>query len=96
MMLYDIHMHLDSFNTKTNDGSKYTATIFNINTRKSIHIVRVYRAHSCSISTFLNKLQIIIQHSLEHYPIIIMEDFNVDILKDNNHEKKTRIIRFNG
>jgi hypothetical protein len=31
MMIYDIHMHLDPFNTITNDGSKYITTIFNIN-----------------------------------------------------------------
>ncbi len=30
MMLYDIHMHLDSFNIITNDSSKYIATTFNI------------------------------------------------------------------
>jgi hypothetical protein len=28
---------------------------------------------------------------LEHCPMIIMGDFNVDILKANNHEKKTTI-----
>jgi exonuclease III len=47
----------------------------------------VYKIHSCSIFTFLNNLQTIIQQSLEHYPIIIMGDFNVDILKDNNQTK---------
>ncbi len=31
MMLYDIHMHLNSFNIITNDSSKYIATTFNIN-----------------------------------------------------------------
>jgi hypothetical protein len=53
MMMYDIHMHLDSFNTIFNDGSKYITT-FNTNTQKVIHIVCVYRIHSCSISTFIN------------------------------------------
>jgi hypothetical protein len=52
MMMYDIHMHLDSLNTITSDGSKYITSTFNINTQKSIYIVCVYRAHSCSISTF--------------------------------------------
>ncbi len=47
----------------------------------------MYRAHSCSISTFLNNLQTIIQQSPEHCPIIIMGDFYVDILKDNNQAK---------
>jgi hypothetical protein len=32
MMMYDIHMHLDSFNTITNDGSKYIVATFNNNT----------------------------------------------------------------
>ncbi len=77
-------MHLDSFNTITSDGSKYIITTFIINTRKPIHIVCVYKAHSCSISTFLNSLQTIIQQYPKHCPIIIMGDFNVDILKDNN------------
>jgi hypothetical protein len=59
MMMYDIHMHLDSFNTITSDGLEYITT-FNINTRKVIYIVCVYKTHSCSISTFLNNLQTII------------------------------------
>ncbi len=40
------------------------------------------------IHTFLNNLQTIIQQSLEHCPIIIMGDSNVDILKDNNQQQK--------
>jgi hypothetical protein len=47
----------------------------------------VYKAHSCSISTFLNNLQIIIQQSPKHCLIIIMENFNVEILKNNNQPK---------
>jgi len=82
-MMYDIHMHLDFFNTIINDGLKYIVATFNINTWKSIHNVFMYRAHSCSIFTFLNNLQTIIQHSLKHCLIITMGDFDVDILKKN-------------
>ncbi len=76
-------MHLNSFNTITNDGSKFITT-FNINRRKKIYYIYicVYRVHSCSISTFMNNLEPIIQKSLEHCPIIIMGDFNIDILKN--------------
>jgi len=88
MMKYDIHMHQDSFNIITNDGSRYIATTFNTNTQKTIYIICLYKAHSCSKFTFLNNLQTIIQQFLKHYPIIIMGDFNVDILKDNNQPKK--------
>jgi len=52
-----------------------------------IYIVCVYKVHSCSIFTLLNNLQNIIQQPLEHCLIIIMGDFNVDILKDNNQPK---------
>jgi len=71
----------------TNDGSKYIAIILNINTHRRKHIVCVYKVHSCSIFTFLNNLQTIIQQSPKHCPIIIMGDFNVEILKDNNQAK---------
>jgi len=86
MMMYDIHMHLDSFNTITSDGLEYITT-FNIDTHKIIHIVCAYKIHSCSIFKFLINLQIIIQHSFEHCLIIIMGNFNVDILKNNNRIK---------
>jgi hypothetical protein len=87
MMMYDIHMHLNSFNTITNDGLEYIVTTFNINTQKKKNVC-VCRVHSYLIFTFLNNFQIIIQHSFEHCPMIIMGDFNVDILKDNNQKKK--------
>jgi len=32
MMMYDIHMHLNSFSTITSDGLKYISVTFNINT----------------------------------------------------------------
>jgi hypothetical protein len=63
---------------------------------KKKHIVCVYIVHSCLFFIFLNNFQIIIQQFLEHCLIIILGDFNVDILKDNNHAKKTRVIKFHG
>jgi hypothetical protein len=42
------------------------------------------------------KIQNIIEQSLNHCPIIILGDFDVDILKDNNHapKKKQEILNF--
>ncbi len=40
---YDIHMHLNYLNTIIINGSKYTTPTFNINTRKTIDIVCVYK-----------------------------------------------------
>jgi hypothetical protein len=68
-------------------GSKYIVTTFNISTWKKYIIICVYRAHSCLVFKFLNNSQTIIQHSLEHCPILIMGDFNVDIKQNNNKQK---------
>ncbi len=94
MMMYDTHVHLDSFNTIINDGSEYITITFNINTWKSIHIVCVYKAHSCSIFTFLNNIQTIIQQFTEHCSIITMGDFYVKIQKNNNQAKKKQFFFF--
>ncbi len=48
----------------------------------------MYILYSCSIFIFLNNLQTIIQHLLEHCPIIIFEKFSINIVEDNNHAKK--------
>jgi hypothetical protein len=54
MMMYDIHMHLNSFNKITSDGSKYIVATFNINTqKKKKHIICVYKAHSCLVFCIL-------------------------------------------
>ncbi len=37
MMMYDIHMHLNSFNIIINDGSKYIMTTFYINEKQYIN-----------------------------------------------------------
>jgi hypothetical protein len=34
MLMYDVHMHLNFFNTTTNDGSKYIIATLNASTRK--------------------------------------------------------------
>jgi hypothetical protein len=41
MMMYDIHMHLDSFNTITNDGLAYIVVTFNINKQKNTYCLCV-------------------------------------------------------
>jgi hypothetical protein len=40
MMMYDVHMHLDSFNTITNDDSKYTVQLLIL-----IHEKKTYCMH---------------------------------------------------
>jgi hypothetical protein len=51
--------------------------------------------HLSLVFMFLNNLQTIIQHSLKHCLIIILGDFNVDILEGNNHTKyKQELLNF--
>jgi hypothetical protein len=89
MMMYDIHMHLNYFNIITNDGLGYITT-FNINTKKKLYIVCVYKIHSCSFF-FPKRASNYNSTFFKHCLIIIMGDFYVDILKDNNHEKINKI-----
>ncbi len=54
----------------------------------------MHRTQSCSIFTFLNNLQTIIQQSPKHCPVIIVGYFNVDILKNNNQAKNKQEILY--
>ena len=78
-------MHLNDFLIKITNGSDYIATTFNKNTIEALYIICIYKAHSCSLPTFLNPLETLIQTSPEQYPTIILGDFNVDVLENNNH-----------
>jgi hypothetical protein len=66
-MMYDTHMLLCLYNTKTCNGSEFVLVTFNIKTRKMIQIICVYRYYSCSISMFLNNLETFIQSSQNDY-----------------------------
>jgi hypothetical protein len=44
MMMYDIYMHLNSFNAIISDGYEYITATFNINTHKRKNTICVYRA----------------------------------------------------
>jgi len=56
MMIYDIYMHLDSFNKITSNGSEYLVTTFNINTRKIMY-------YMCVESSFMFNFYILKQSS---------------------------------
>ena len=60
LMLYDKFMTLDCSQTINIDGSEYIAATFNSRIRKAIHIICIYKAYKCSITMFLNTLQILV------------------------------------
>jgi endonuclease/exonuclease/phosphatase family metal-dependent hydrolase len=92
--MYNAKMLLDSYYTTCN-GSEYILVTFNIRTWKMIHIIRVYKSHFSFISMFLNTLEVLIQKSPNDCPLIVLGDFNIDILNVNNHKKnKQQLIDF--
>jgi hypothetical protein len=88
--MYDIHVHLDSFNIIINDVLEYITITFNTNKWKAIYILYVCIVHIHVQILHSNNFQTINQQSPKHCPIIIMEDFNVDILKYYNQPKKKK------
>ncbi len=88
-------MLLHSYYTTTCNGSKYILVTFNIRTQRAIHIICVYRSHSSLISMFFNTLETLIQKIPNDCPLIVLRDFNIDILDDSNHENnKQQLIDF--
>jgi hypothetical protein len=62
---------------------------------KKIHIVCVYKFHSCLVSTFIKKFQIIIQYYPQKNPIeSLWEIFILTFKKSITKRKKT--IKFHG
>jgi hypothetical protein len=95
LMLYDKNMTLNSYEITTIDGSEYIMATFNSKTRNAIHVISVYKAHNCSITTFLKALQNLIQKSIARCPTIILGDFNIDILDCNDStQNKTKLVEF--
>ncbi len=84
MTYYATHILLCFYNTKKCNEHEYITTTFYINTLKIfvsyafIEIIHVQNL--CSSTTF----KAFIQSSPNNCPIIILEDFNINILNDNN------------
>jgi len=77
-------MFLHSYNTTMCNEFEYIANTFNIKIQTTIHTICVYKS-PCLIYMFINTLETLIQKSSNDYPLIVFENFNIDILDDNNH-----------
>ncbi len=64
---------------------EYITDTFNKKIQTTIHRICVYKSHSCLISMFINTLETLIQKSSNDCPLIVLENFNINILDDNNH-----------
>jgi hypothetical protein len=63
---------------------EYIVDTFNLKIQTTIHTTCVYKSCSCLIFMFVNTLETLIQKSSNDYPLIVLENFNIDILDDNN------------
>jgi len=54
--------------------------------QRAIHILCVYKNHFSLISMFFNTLEALIQKSPIDCPLIVLGDFNINILDDSSHK----------
>jgi hypothetical protein len=55
-------------------------------TKKIVLTICVYKGHFCLIYIFLDALEALVKKSPNDSPLVILENFNIDILKDINHK----------
>ncbi len=79
--MYDRSIVLDSCEFVTMCRSKFIVASFNTNTRRAVHIIVVYKPPSLSLTFFLSTLQELISKSPTICSIVVLGDFNVDVLK---------------
>jgi len=76
------------------NGFEYIVDTCNIKIQTTIHRICVYKSHSCLISMSINTIETLIQKSSNDCPLIVLENFNINILDDNNHLKKLKLIHY--
>jgi len=84
MIIYDNFTTLSSHETFTSLRAEYIATTFNANTKKTIHIIAIYRPSTSSLSMFIIHLQMFLDLMPISCLMIIIGDFNVDMLNQNS------------
>ena len=73
-------------------GSDFIATTFNEGHRKAIHVITLYRSHVTSILPFINILEQLLCQIPLACPIVILDDFNIDINKEVEKYKDLQIL----
>jgi len=79
MIIYDKFTTLSSHETFINLKIEFIT-----NTKKTIHVIAIYKPSTILFSTFINQLQKLLNLMLTYYPTIIMGDFNTDMFDQNS------------
>jgi hypothetical protein len=92
MLLYNRNIVLDTCEFVIMSGSKFITASFNIDTHLTIHIIAIYKPPSISLTKKLSTLQKLISKSPTFCPIVVLRDFNADILKKKTLEEKHLLV----
>ena len=88
MIDYDYHTKLLFHETHSTLGAEFIVASFNTNTRKSIHIIALYRPSTLPVTTFLNHLRHFLSTIPTSCPTTILGDFNINMLNQNSSDVK--------
>jgi hypothetical protein len=80
MIVYDKFTTLSSHETFIILRDEIITTTFITNTKKTIHVIAIYKPSTLLVSTFINQLQKLLNLMSTYCPTIIMDDFNIDML----------------
>jgi len=89
-----IHTHLDYFNTTTSYGSKFILQTLILVYKKKTYCICLWNSFMFNVSIFYQISKHNSTFAPKKCPIIILWDFNVDIIEDENHAKIYKTISF--
>ncbi len=81
VVLYDDNVSLTKITTITNSSAEFITTFFDDNTWEALYIIATYKPLKMQMSHFNFILKNIVQKMLSHCSIVIIEDFNINFLK---------------
>jgi hypothetical protein len=84
MIIYANFTTLLSYETFTSLGFEYIASTFNANTKKTIHIIAIYKPSTISFSMFIIHLQKFLDLMPISCPTIIIDNFNINMFNQNS------------
>ncbi len=80
MLLYDKMVILTQTIMLTNVGAEFIIALFNDNTQETLYLIAIYKPPKMQVNYFCCILTTIMKQMPQNVPMIIIEDFNVDIL----------------
>jgi hypothetical protein len=80
MLLYDRSIVLDSCEFVIMSGLEFIVASFHTSIHQTIHVIAIYKPPSLSLTKKISTFQELISKSPTICPIVVLGDFNVDVL----------------